>query len=144
MSPVAVLGGNATDLHGDEQHIDLGIPVAQLYKPPYFFKGGIKPEIKDAPEHITYHQRFAIQLSEQAGNIKSVALIAFGPITHNWDWGKRYVKLWFQQQKDKLLVQAPAFPGLAVPSHYMLFVVNDKGVPSVAKLIQLKGQGSKS
>ncbi|AKH38516.1 MULTISPECIES: galactose oxidase early set domain-containing protein [Nitrosomonas] len=136
---VALLGGNATDLHGDEQHIDLGIPVAQLYKPPYFFKGGSRPEIKDAPEEISYHRRFNIQLSEGAGNIKSVALIAFGPITHNWDWGKRYVKLWFEQKKDKLLVQAPAFPGLAVPMHYMLFVVDDKGVPSVAKLIQLKG-----
>lgn len=145
---VALLGGNATDLHGDEQHIDLGIPVAQLFKPPYFFnkEGGAqpRPEVTDAPEHITYHQRFNIKLSEGTENIKSVALIAFGPITHNWDWGKRYVKLWFQQQKDKLLVQAPAFPGLAVPSHYMLFVVNDKGVPSVAKLVQLKGKGGKA
>lgn len=136
---VALLGGNATDLHGDEGHIELGIPVAQLYKPPYFFKGGVRPEIKDAPDEISYHRRFNVQLAEGTGTIQSVALIAFGPITHNWDWGKRYVKLWFEQKKDKLLVQAPAFPGLAVPMHYMLFVVDDKGVPSVAKLIQLKG-----
>lgn len=136
---VALLGGNATDLHGDEQHLDLGIPVAQLFKPPYLFKGEARPEIRDAPEEISYHRRFNVQLSKETGIIHSVALIAFGPITHNWDWGKRYVKLWFEQHKDKLLVQAPAFPGLAVPMHYMLFIVDEKGVPSEAKLIQLKG-----
>ena len=48
------------------------------------------------------------------------------------------MKLWFKQEEDKLLVQAPAFPGLAVPAHYMLFIVDKNGVPSVAKLIQLK------
>lgn len=138
---VALLGGNATDLHADEEHTELGIPVAQLYKPPYLFKGDTRPEIEKAPHKITYHQRFNVKLPKDAGTIESVALIAFGPVTHNWDWGKRYVKLWFEQQKDKLLVQAPAFPGLAVPMHYMLFIVDENGVPSEAKLVQLKGRG---
>jgi hypothetical protein len=136
---VALLGGNATDLHGDHEHLELGIPVAQIYRPAYLFKGEPRPIIKDAPEKITYRQRFNVRVSEDTGTIKSVALIAFGPITHNWDWGKRYVKLWFKQNGKKLLVQAPANPGLAVPSYYMLFTVNDMGVPSVAKLIQLNG-----
>jgi hypothetical protein len=113
--------------------------VAQIYQPPYLFKGGFRPVIQDAPDKITYHQRFNIRVSEDTGTIQSVALIAFGPITHNWDWGKRYIKLWFKQSGKKLLVQAPANPGLAVPSYYMLFTVDEKGVPSVAKLIHLNG-----
>lgn len=136
---VALLGGNATDLHADEGHIELGIPVAQTYKPPYLFKGGPRPVIEGAPDKITYRQRFNVKLSEDTGTIKSVALIAFGPVTHNWDWGKRYIKLWFKQDKKKLLVQAPANPGLAVPSYYMLFIVNADSVPSVAKLLHLDG-----
>lgn len=51
---VALLGGNATDLHGDEGHTELGIPVAQIYKPPYFFKGVAAPVIEDAPDKISY------------------------------------------------------------------------------------------
>jgi hypothetical protein len=36
-----------------------------------------------------------------------------------------------------LIVAAPAAAGLAVPGFYMLFVVSEEGVPSVAKLVHL-------
>lgn len=143
---VAILGGNATDLHGDTDHLDLGVPVAQIFKPPYFFKGP-KPHIKKAPDKITYRQRFNLRIGGKNNDdnlIRSVALIRFGPITHNWDWGKRYVELWFKQKGNKLLVQAPAAPGLAVPGYYMLFVVNKNGVPGVATVVHLDQKGRRS
>jgi hypothetical protein len=150
---VALMGGNATDLHGEvgeeDEHLELGIPVTQIYRPPYLFKGK-RPVIKRAPESISYGQRFEVKVSRHSAAIKSVVLIAFGPVTHNWDWGKRYVKLWFGQDHKrnwkhkhkrkwsrKLSVQAPARPGLAVPMYYMLFVVDEYGVPSEAKLVHL-------
>jgi hypothetical protein len=37
-----------------------------------------------------------------------------------------------------LRVSAPAAPALAPPTYYMLFVLNDQGVPSVARFIQVK------
>ena len=74
-----------------------------------------------------------------ADAVGSVALIRIGPVTHNWDWGNRYVKLWFERRGAGLHVQAPAVPGLAVPGYYMLFVVSDEGVPSVAELVHLDG-----
>ncbi len=132
---VAILGGNATDLAGDVAHLDLGIPVAQIYKPPYLFKGP-RPVIQSAPKKISYGHKFRVNVANK-GEIGSVALIRLGPVTHNWDWGNRYVKLWFERQGGGLLVRAPAVPGLAVPGYYMLFIVDDAGVPSLAKLVHL-------
>jgi hypothetical protein len=66
-----------------------------------------------------------------------------GPVTHNWDWGNRYVKLAPDGKTtdgDRALkFKAPKEPGLAVPGDYMLFVVDDKGIPSVAKRVHLGG-----
>ncbi len=135
---VAILGGNATDLPGEVDHIELGIPVAQIYRPPYLFQGP-RPVIRSAPKKISYGGRFRVKLADEgAGGIGSVALIRFGPVTHNWSWGNRYVKLWFKQRGSELVVQAPAVPGLAVPGYYLLFVVSDEGVPSVAELVHLE------
>lgn len=133
---VAILGGNATDLDGDVAHLDLGIPVAQIYRPPYLFKGP-RPVIRSAPKKIGYGHQFRVNVAGGADTIDSVALIRIGPVTHNWDWGNRHVKLWFERRGEGLRVRAPAVPGLAVPGYYMLFVVSTEGVPSVAELVHL-------
>lgn len=134
---VAILGGNATDLDGDVAHLELGIPVAQVYKPPYLFKGP-RPVIRSAPKRVSYGRRFRVNVAGKGADaIGSVALVRVGPVTHNWDWGNRHVKLWFERRGKGLLVRAPAVPGLAVPGYYMLFVVNGKGVPSVAEFVHL-------
>ena len=49
---------------------------------------------------------------------------------------QRYVPLTFQQSAGGLTVQAPADAFRAPPGHYMLFVVNSKGVPSVAPIVR--------
>jgi len=41
------------------------------------------------------------------------------------------------RQPDALSVTAPDTPQLCPPGHYMLFVLNKKGVPSVAKWVKL-------
>ena len=129
---VVALGGNRTELvPGNE---NAGVPVAQIYKPPYLFRGP-RPVIERAPDGINYATRFSIKVS---GNVESVVMIRTGPVTHNWDWGNRYVKLAYRTgRRGRLVVTAPAVPGLAVPGYYMLFVLSDEGVPSVAKLIHL-------
>jgi hypothetical protein len=37
-----------------------------------------------------------------------------------------------------LSVQTPANSNLAPPGHYMLFILNTNGVPSVASIVQLQ------
>lgn len=135
---VIAMGGNRTDLANDpcQAGLDTGVPVAQVYFPPYLSNGD-RPLIEGAPDQISYRRSFVVSVSEGSGTIGSVALIRQDPQTHNWGWGRRYVKLWFTQQGTHLIVQAPAVPGLAVPGYYMLFVLNPEGVPSIAKLVHL-------
>jgi Domain of unknown function (DUF1929) len=137
---VIAMGGNRTDLANDPCHpgLDIGVPVAQLYKPPYFFSAD-RPVIEWAPRQIPYGGPFVVKVSGGSGKIGSVAIIRQDPQTHNWGWGNRYVKLWHKEiEGGWLIIQAPAVPGLAVPGYYMLFAISEEGVPSVANLVQLQ------
>lgn len=138
---VAALGGNRTDLANDACDLVSGVPAFRLYRPTYFFTGGEAPVIKKAPDRIKYQRRFVVETAEGSAEVASLVLIRPGPVTHNWDWGNRYVKLWFKQTSDgKLQVQAPALPGLAVPGYYMLFALNSDGVPSLAQSVHLRAE----
>jgi Domain of unknown function (DUF1929) len=138
---VLVAGSDRTELLPDnlipgvEADRDTGVPVAQVYKPPYFFKGR-RPVIEHAPDEIAYGSTFDLQVSGSSARIGSVALVMPSPQTHKWDWGNRYLKLAFDRGEDgRLTVVAPATPGLALPGYYMLFVLNDAGVPGEAKVV---------
>jgi hypothetical protein len=146
---VIAMGGNRTDLSGDPTAAgrNKGVPVAQVYYPPYLFQG-VRPVIEAAPTEIPYGSSFRIRVTgeSESGQIGSVVMIRMGPVTHNWDWGNRFVSLGFVRgRRRRLIVTAPALPGLAVPGYYMLFAVSENGVPSVARVVHLlqsdEGQG---
>jgi hypothetical protein len=142
---IIAMGGNRTDLMGnppdedDPVDTETGVSVAQVYVYSYLFKGP-RPVIEEAPDEISYGESFEVEVSGGSGDIDSVVLIRIGPVTHNWDWGNRYVKLWSKEKDHKdgeVRVQAPAAPGLAVPGYYMLFAVSDDGVPGEATFVHL-------
>jgi len=131
---VLIMGGNRVQLVPGFP--DAGVPVAEIYRPSYLFRGN-RPVIADAPQKIDYDTRFDIKLGHQI-QAKQVALVRTGAVTHNWDWGNRYVRLSFHQHGKTLRVAAPKLPGLAVPGDYMLFVLDQHGVPSKAKVVRLR------
>jgi hypothetical protein len=106
---------------------------AALVYPPYLFQGP-RPTILQSPASVKYGQRFMLEAGRDIG---SVVLVRTGPITHNWSWGNAYVKLAFTATDGKLEVSAPAVPGAAIPGEYMLFVLSQDGVPSVARRLML-------
>jgi hypothetical protein len=74
--------------------------------------------------------------------------------THSLTTGDRYVKLAFQRKGDRddedgpghrgsneLRVTAPSVPAQAIPGIYMLFVVDQQGVPSVGRKLIVKADG---
>jgi Domain of unknown function (DUF1929) len=139
---VLILGGNATDLAlaVDPEATEAGVPNAQIYRPSYLF-GAARPVIETAPKKLSYGSVITIKLKEEgAVKVGSVVLERIGPVTHNWDWGNRYVKLWSTQTGNHVQASAPAVPGLAVPGYYMLFAVSEEGVPSEAKIVHLDGK----
>ena len=62
--------------------------------------------------------------------------------THCFDQNQRYVPLVFEvdqaAQAPTLIVEAPTDGTLAPPGYYMLFLISDDGVPSVAKYVRLE------
>ncbi|MGH9901211.1 MAG: galactose oxidase-like domain-containing protein, partial [Pyrinomonadaceae bacterium] len=142
---------------------DLGVPVGQLFFPPYLFNGdgsrAARPVITRAPEEISYRGHFDIKVAGDRRQIASVVLLRSDHNTHSLTAGDRYVKLafrpkggdddddddddWWRRRRrpredGELRVRAPKLPAQAVPGIYMLYVVDRSGVPSVAKRVYLE------
>jgi hypothetical protein len=113
---------------------------AQTFSPPYLFKpqGGaaLRPVITGAPSSIGYGQQFQVD-SPNASETVAVALIRLGSVTHSFDENQRFMRLASVVNTGFLTVTAPANANLAPPGHYLLFLVNANGVPSVGTIIQV-------
>jgi hypothetical protein len=108
---------------------------AEIYSPPYLFKGA-RPTITSGPSSVTYGQVFSVATPD-AANISQVTWIRLGSVTHSFNQNQRLNHLQFAQATGGLNITAPANANLAPPGHYMLFLVNSNGVPSVASIIQI-------
>jgi galactose oxidase len=108
---------------------------AQLFKPPYLFKGA-RPTILRAPSEISYGQKFEVTVGA-SDSIAKVSWVRLGSVTHSCNMNQSLISLVSQQQSSKVTVQAPASANLAPPGHYMLFVLSQQGVPSVAPIVRI-------
>ena len=108
---------------------------AEIYSPPYLFKG-TRPTITSAPSSVKYGQTFLVATPD-AANISQVTWIRLGSVTHSFNQNQRLNHLQFMQASGGLNITAPANANLAPPGHYMLFLLNGTGVPSVASIIQI-------
>ncbi|MEO6056866.1 MAG: galactose oxidase-like domain-containing protein [Gemmatimonadales bacterium] len=108
---------------------------AELFSPPYLFKGP-RPRIGSAPSSVRYGNSFRVATA-QAGSIAQVSLIRLGSVTHAFDMNQRFQRLAFTRQSDALTVSAPSDARRTPPGHYLLFILNGDGVPSVAKIIRI-------
>jgi galactose oxidase len=66
-----------------------------------------------------------------------VTWIRLGSVTHSFDQNQRMNTLAFKQGPGTLTVTAPANANICPPGHYMLFVVDTKGVPSVGHIARI-------
>ena len=124
---------------------DQGVPVGQIFSPPYLFKAGggsaARPVIENAPREISYRGHFDVEVEGRADAIGSVALLRSDHNTHSLTAGDRYVKLAFQVKgkaaDGRIRVRAPKLPSQAVPGVYMLFVLDKAGVPSEGQQVRI-------
>jgi hypothetical protein len=110
----------------------------EIYSPPYLFPPERpRPLIQAAPEDWTYNQLVDIQ-SPQAGTLRWAHLIKNGVTTHSFDGSQRLVDLPIASQaKGIVRVQVTDNPNIAPSGWYMLFIVSNDGVPSIAQWIHL-------
>jgi hypothetical protein len=130
---VLFIGGNPA--RGTyEQHME-------IYSPAYLFNPdgtlATRPTISAAPSAgIGYGSAFQVQTPD-AASIASVVLMRAGAPTHAFDMEQRQVGMNFTAGNGVLNVTAPPNSNIAPPGYYMLFLVNNAGVPSVAQFVQI-------
>jgi hypothetical protein len=109
---------------------------AEIFSPPYLFKG-TRPRITSAPSVVPYFSTFRV-VTPDAASITKVSLVRLGSVTHGLDMNQRFQKLPFAKDATGLSLTLVSGPKRTPPGHYMLFILNGAGVPSVAKIIQIK------
>jgi hypothetical protein len=114
----------------------------EIFSPPYLFNTdgsgtlAVRPTITASPTVTSYRQSFNIT-TENPRNIRQVVLMRPASVTHSVNFEQRRIPLVFAASKKNLQVTAPVDAALAPPGYYMLFIIDDKGVPSVAKMVKL-------
>lgn len=108
---------------------------AELYSPPYLSQGA-RPVITAVPSEIDYGAQFHVDTPDAAA-ITHVSLIRLGAVTHAFDENQRFMRLSFTADATGLNVTAPSSSNRAPPGHYMLFILNGRNVPSVAKIVRI-------
>jgi hypothetical protein len=113
--------------------------TAEIFSPPYLFKADGTPATRpviSSVSTIAYGTTFTVGTAS-AAQITKVMLVRLSAVTHAFDMNQRGVQLNFSVGSGSLTVTAPLNTKLAPPGHYMLFIVNSSGVPSVAKVVKL-------
>jgi hypothetical protein len=108
----------------------------EFFSPPYLFRGP-RPVTTNVPENIAYASGFTVG-TPNASSIGSAALLRPGAATHSMNMEQRYVGLSIQSRSSQsLTLQAPPDAFVAPPGHYLLFILNEAGVPSEGKFVHL-------
>ena len=111
------------------------VTTAQIFRPPYLFRGP-RPVVSSAPAQVFYAASFDV-FTPDATSVQAVNLVRPGAVTHAYDQSQRFVPLSFTAEPGRLVVQGPETPYQAQPGYYLLFLISDQGVPSVASYVQI-------
>ncbi len=135
---VLVSGGGATASVGTGPADNLN---AEIYYPPYLFTAAgqraARPVITSAPNWVEIGAVIQVAAAN-ASSVSRVTLVKTGASTHSFNMDQRFLELPFSSTDGlNLSVQAPARAADATPGYYLLFVFNESGVPSVAKILRI-------
>ncbi|HEV8443412.1 MAG TPA: galactose oxidase-like domain-containing protein, partial [Steroidobacteraceae bacterium] len=113
---------------------------AEIYYPPYLFDAtgarAARPTIVSAPDTVMPGDLIQVGYAN-AGSISRVSLIKTGSATHSVNMDQRQLQLPFTANGALLDVQLPTRAGDLPPGYYMLFLLDQAGVPSVARMLRV-------
>jgi hypothetical protein len=114
--------------------------TAEIFSPPYLFNAdgtpATRPVISSFPTTLVYGATFTIGTAS-AASITKVTMIRLSSVTHSFNQNQRGNMLSFTVGSGALSVTAPLNGKLAPPGHYLLFIVNANGVPSIGKTVRI-------
>jgi hypothetical protein len=114
-----------------------GSTAIEVFSPPYLFRGP-RPVISLVQDVMRQGSIFDIE-TPQAAEIQKVVLVRPMAVTHQTDTEQRVLQLNFTRSEKTLKVSTPkGLQSNVVPrGYYMLFIINNNGIPSVGKFILL-------
>jgi hypothetical protein len=109
---------------------------AEIFSPPYLFMGS-RPTISSAPASVGFGETFFVGTPD-GPSITKATLIKLSSTTHGLNMGQRLTRVTSISAADGgLNLKAPTDRNLATPGHYLLFLLNGEGVPSMGKVIRI-------
>jgi hypothetical protein len=113
---------------------------AQIFSPPYLYNANgslaARPSITSAPSRLFYGQTFTVG-TPNAATVRQGTLIRLSSVTHAFNMSQHIYHVNFTQMGSDLTAVAPPNGNVAPPGPYMLFLLNEAGVPSVAKFVRI-------
>jgi fibronectin type 3 domain-containing protein len=128
----------------------------EIYSPAYLFDGNDHPITTNRPSItaigpasgvIGYNAPFSVSYTS-ASPISSAVLVRPGSVTHAFDMEQRLIGLCGPSPQPActgsgtLNLTSPPNGNIAPPGYYMLFLLDNTGVPSKAQFIQLSSYGT--
>jgi hypothetical protein len=134
-------GGGEYDPNNDDHANNPkdSLPNGQIFTPPYLLIKPDRPSITSAPPQVTYGELFEVQ-TPQASDIRRINFIRLSSVTHSFNQGQRLNILQFETKSgvaSTLSVTAPPSANACPPGHYLLFLIDADGVPSVGQIVQI-------
>ena len=124
-----------------EPFVPAEIWQSEIFSPPYLASETDRPRISQAPQQLSYGETFtiAVSASESSAAAKDAVLVKLGSVTHSFDFGQRLATLEGESSPsgDRLSLKAPSNANLYPPGYYMLFCLDQRGIPSQARIVQL-------
>ncbi len=108
----------------------------EIFEPPYLFLTP-RPTITSVPTQWGYNQVVQLESPEAAG-VQLVSLVRLMSTTHAHDMNQRWSRVPFTRSGTTLTLATPTSRSLVPPGHYMLFLVDVSGVPSVATMVRIR------
>jgi len=123
---------------GEHDHNQAGPFVqnydAEIYEPAYLHNGP-RPTITGAPDAVSYGETFFVETPD-AANIARALMVVPGAATHSQNWSQRANRLDVSQTTGGVEITLTTNSNEAPPGDYMLFLIDNNGVPSVAEYVR--------
>lgn len=131
---VWVGGGGLCDCAADH-------PDAQIFAPPYLFNpdgsAANRPLITAAPAVVTQGRTITVTAT---ADLARFTLVKMSSVTHDLNSDLRFLNIPFTTTgAGRYQLMLHANPNVLTPGYWMLFAIDQAGVPSVAKVVQVTG-----
>ena len=133
---VLTLGGNPLFGNAQDSLPQTFNQEIDVYDPPYMFQGA-RPSIISAPKAVKLGHGYLIKVSHPS-QIRYLRLMRPDNPTHVTDVNQRSIAVPLRNLGNGYLKMfLPRNPNLTPPGYYMVFAVNDKGIPSTASWVRV-------